>query len=221
MATWFWLAKSREKRVIHDSIRHLTKIREVAEDLNNMINNIYVNDKLKAIDFYNKLDKDEKDADEIKRNIIKELSTSTLHPMDREDLLKLIFTSDDIAAFLKACSHKLKILLDIQIKIDKEIINRISEVELMIIKQIELLIDSLENLYRDISTTLTYTNLVEEIEEKIDMLKMELQEAIYSKCETITIRCLLLKEAIEDIEMASDKCEDVADIIRMIATTYS
>jgi len=39
----------------------------------------------------------EKEADDIKRKLIAELSSGIFHPIDRETILRLVLSSDDIA----------------------------------------------------------------------------------------------------------------------------
>jgi len=47
----------------------------------------------------------ERKADDIKRRIIRELSEEFVHPIDREELIRLILATDDIATFAKEASR--------------------------------------------------------------------------------------------------------------------
>lgn len=221
MSTWSWIARGREKTIILESLQHLRIIREVALDLLNMLNNIIVGDYPKALENQIKLEKDEKKADEIKRKIIVDLTKSTIHPMDREDLLKVVFTSDDIAAFLKASSHKLRIMLELKLEARIEVLREFVRIVELILKSIEHLASSLEHLPKDLAKTLDFTNKVEEIEENIDDMKIRILENILTQCPNMSNVCLLTKEILDDLEMASDKCEDVADAIRAIVAAFS
>lgn len=220
-STWRWIARDREKIIILESLQHLKVINDVALDLINMFKNVIVGDYVKALENQLKLEKNEKTADDIKRKIIVDLTKSTIHPMDREDLLKIVFTSDDIAAYLKASSHKLRIMLELKLEVKKEVFNEFVKIVELISKSIEHLTSSLENLPKDSAKSLEYTNKVEEIEENIDDVKIKILEGILSECSIMSNVCLLTKEILDDLEMASDKCEDVADAVRAIVAAYS
>lgn len=59
--------------------------------------------------------------------------------------------------------------------------------------------------------------IAERIEEFVDDVRVETLREILNICNEVKIStCLILKEIIDSIENAADKCEDVADIIRSI-----
>jgi len=176
----------------------------------------------KATDEYRNIFRLEKNADDIKRRLIDELSKGVFHPLDREDLLRLVLTCDDIAAYIKSCGKKLEIIIEAKQSIPDEFIEYYIDVSSNITNAIDYIIESIKHLPSSINKAIEYTHKIEEIEEKIDEYRYEfLKKIVFKFSDKIDIHYLLLKEAIDDLEMASDKCEDVGDIIRTIAVSHS
>ncbi len=222
VSTWFWIAGKREREVLLKSIEHLSKIRDVTLHFNNMLDKIKENDLSKVRGEFNYVDNIEKEADTVKRKLIEDLSKGSFHPIDREDLMRLILSSDDIAAYVKASARKLLLLLDMNYRIPGELLQHMKNMAENVLKAVEILIDAVKELTKSIEKAITLSHLVEEIEEKIDDMRIDTLKTlfmIYGR--EFRAECMLLKEIIDDLEMASDKCEDVSDIIRTIAVSHT
>lgn len=190
--------------------------------MRNMIKHVRNKDYDGASSEYRALYQAEKDADSIKRKIIDELSKGIFHPLDREDLLRLVLTSDDIASHIKASSKRLEIVIEARHDIPEEFLEFYSQAIDEIAKAVEYIIESVKSLPSSISRALSYTHMVEEIEEKIDDLRYDLMRKLAAKyCDRMNAYYVLLSEAADDLEIASDKCEDTSDIIRTIAVSHS
>lgn len=222
MSTWTWISGKREREVLLHSIEHLNKINEIATHMKNMINYIKRKEYEKATVEYKAIFQLEREADDIKRKLIDELSKGVFHPLDREDLLRLVLTSDDIASYIKASGKRLEIIIENKYDVPTEYLDYFDFTISEIIRAIMYIIESIKTLPSSISKALEYTHKVEEIEEKIDEYRYEVLKKIAVKHSTgINIYHVLLKEALDDLEMASDKCEDTCDIIRTIAISHS
>jgi len=222
VSTWFWIAGKREREVLLKSIEHLSKIRDVTLHFNNMLDKIKENDTTGIQEEFNYVDNIEKEADTVKRKLIEDLSKGSFHPIDREDLMRLILSSDDIAAYVKASARKLLLLLDMNYRIPGELLQHMKNMAENVLKAVEILIDAVKELTKSIEKAITLSHLVEEIEEKIDDMRIDTLKTlfmIYGR--EFRTECMLLKEIIDDLEMASDKCEDVSDIIRTIAVSHT
>lgn len=221
MSTWAWISGKRERDVLLKSIEHLKKIYETIDHFSRSLDSLLKRDENGYRNSFKLVDSSEEEADEIKKKIIQELSRGYFHPLDREDLLRLILSSDDIAAYVKAAARKFLILLDIKYTIPNEILVEEKNITANLLKSVDYLIKSVEALTRSLEESISYTNLVEEIEEKIDDLRIQTLEALSKACrERYGFECALLKETIDDLEMASDKCEETGDIIRSIAISH-
>ncbi len=222
VSTWSWISGKREREVLLRSIEHLNKVLETAKHLNTMLDYIYGNKLTDAVKEFKVINKAEEAADEIKRKIIDDLSRGVFHPLDREELLRLVLSSDDIAAYIKASAKKLIILIELGYRFDSEIIAKFKTISENLVKAVELVIEAVKTLTKSVEKSIMYTHMIEEIEEKIDDLKIEALKLILRTCgREFDGYCMLLKEALDDLEMASDWCEDTGDIIRSIAISHS
>jgi predicted phosphate transport protein (TIGR00153 family) len=102
-----WLSRQTEKEVISSCEDHLSKIFQVVDKFKQFIEK-YVNNDVEgchhlAIEISNL----EREADQIKENIIEKLMRLLFHPMDQDEIIKLVTTADDIAAHLKSATRKL------------------------------------------------------------------------------------------------------------------
>jgi len=197
-------------------IVHIDKISNIAKTLKEMVEHYVKKEFDVAKSKYEQIFNMEREADNIKRKIIAELSREMFHPIDREELIRLTLTSDDIAAYLKATSRRLLLLSEAEIPPD------VSQVILSMIDKIydatKLLKDDVTELFEVPRKALEIADDVERLEEEVDELRMEALESILKWCETVKVStCILTKEIIDSLENAADKCEDVADVIRSIA----
>ncbi|RLG84628.1 MAG: hypothetical protein DRO18_06915, partial [Thermoprotei archaeon] len=87
MSTWAWISRRIEKDFLKMSVRHVVMIIKVAEGLLEMIRCMKQDKRDCAVKAYEKVFNDEREADDIKREIITELSKGIIHPIDREELI--------------------------------------------------------------------------------------------------------------------------------------
>lgn len=123
---------------------------------------------------------------------------------------------DDIAANIKAASRKLLYLDPVEIpeSVKKGLIEMGDAVLDIVLK----LKDALNALIQGSKETLKRADLVERKEEEIDEFRSELIMSILKWGDEAgkISSLLMLKEAVENLENASDRAEDVADVIRGI-----
>lgn len=220
MSSWTWLAGRRLKEIVNKSITHLELIHKTTELLRDMIKLLYEGKVNEGLKFYEKIGETERKADELKRDILHSLSRGFIHPLDREDLLRLILTSDDIAAYAKATARRIIILYTIGGTLPEEILFLLKDIAEKTVEASSVLLSALRSLGSDPARTITLTHEVEKIEEEIDEIRMDLLEKLYKLCKVdLTIDCLLTKEIIDDVESISDMCEDTGDVIRLIAVS--
>jgi hypothetical protein len=212
-----WMGRQAEKEVIYASEKHLEKIFTIIEKMREFIIS-YCNDDLEAATFKGKeIVTLEREADEIKEKIIDNLMNSSLHPMDQDEIIRLVLTSDDIAAQLKSTSRKLLYTHSNEIPPHikaglKAMINAVLEESIAL----KATIESLANNKNDVRENAEKT---ERIEEAIDDMRVDLLAQIlkWGDVSEHVSDWIMLKESVENIEMASDKIEDTADVIRAIA----
>jgi predicted phosphate transport protein (TIGR00153 family) len=136
--------------------------------------------------------------------------------MDREDIIRLVLTMDDIAANIKAASTKL-LYVD-PVNIPDNVKENTVELVNMVYNIVMSFGDALQGLIEGSKDVLKLADNVERKEEAIDEFRVVLIAKVLEwgeKSQRISA-LLMLKESIENLEEAADRTEDAADIIRGI-----
>jgi predicted phosphate transport protein (TIGR00153 family) len=213
---WSWVSRRRHEEVIQYYIQHVDKIIKVTEHAKKIIEAFMQNDRKSAENEWSEVFRYEKEADDIKRQILSELSREIFHPIDREDIIRLVLTSDDIAAYAKAWSRRL-ILLSIG-SIPQDILNKLFVMASKVHEATLIMRGASEKLMSNPKEVLELANKIEALEEEVDDIRHEVFKDILNFCEQTKIsQCLMAKEVMDSIENSADKCEDVADVLRSIA----
>lgn len=212
-----WVGRRRERAVLKICERHLDKVLEAVDALKELIYAFVGGDEEKVREVYDKLFALEREADDIKEEIIMELSRGPFHPIDREDILRLVVTSDDIAAHAKAAGRKLTFLKTNNIPADiKDGMKRIVDLAVECVLRLKVAFDRLVSSPKD---AIAEAEKVERVEEEVDEVRADLIEKVLTWGDEVKLvsRWLLVKEVIEDIETLTDKAEDTADVVRSLA----
>ncbi|RLG74141.1 MAG: DUF47 domain-containing protein [Thermoprotei archaeon] len=217
MATmWAWIGRRKQRAIIAMSMEHIDKIIETIDSLKEMLEHYDRGEYEKAMVSYENVFKKERKADDIKRKIIAELSKGVFHPIDREDLIRLTLTLDDIAAYVKAAGRRL--VITEPMNIPKNIFNVMKTMTSKVKDATVLIKNAVMELYENPRKALDIANDIERIEEEVDDIRIMGLEETLKWCQTVDIvSCMTVKETIDSLENAADKCEDVADVIRSIA----
>jgi uncharacterized protein len=152
-------------------------------------------------------------GDEIIRTLIDRLNLSFITPYDREDLHELAEAMDDVLDGILSCTSK-TLLYRVE-----EPIEGFAELSVILRKQVLLLVEAIEHLGNS-QVVLEKCHLVNELENDGDHLYHHIIRDLFER-ECNAIRLLKSKEIIEDLEAATDACEDVADSLESIAVKYS
>jgi predicted phosphate transport protein (TIGR00153 family) len=212
-----WMGRHEEKAIISICDKHLDKIFSIVNKFK-IFTDIYCSGDVEEA---TKLSKEiaalEREADEIKEEVIDNLMGSTLHPMDQDEIIRLILTSDDIAAQLKSATRKL--LFSHAADIPEIVKSGLRQMVNTLIEEAAALMETKAALQNNRNDVIAKAEKTERLEEVIDDLRVDLLAQILDWGDKAThIRdWLMIKEAVENIEMSSDKVEDTADVIRAIA----
>jgi len=216
LSTWSWISRRRHREVMLLYIDHVNKVIEVIEHAKNIVEAYHRKDLASIEKEWQNVFRLEEEADNIKRRILQDLSQGIFHPIDREDVIRLVFTTDDIAAYAKAWSRRIT-FININEKIPENIMKAFMTMASMVYEATKLIGDAARKLIEDPRDVLAIAERIERIEESVDDVRAEALREILNICNEIKIStCLILKEIIDSIENAADKCEDVADILRSI-----
>lgn len=212
-----WGFKRKEDEVLNLCKAHFDKIVETVKGMKQVVHSFCDEDFDALEEHFKKVFDSEREADEIKHNILRNLSTAHLHPIDREEVIRLVLTADDIAENAKSGARKLRLIskesLTNEIKIDlKEMAGRCVE----IVEKVRIAFHALS---KSVDAAIKEANEVEFLEENIDEFRVGLIKLVLKYGdETKKIGSwFMLLNAIENMEEVSDRSEDVADVIRRIA----
>jgi len=211
------LGRQAEKEVIGACEAHLEKIFVIVDKFQEFTNNYCNNDVEEAQYKAKEIVTLEREADTIKEGIIDNLMKSTLHPMDQDEIIRLVLTSDDIAAQLKSATRKLLYTHPKEIPVNikqglKDLVNTLVDESGALKETIDALVKNRDGVKDKAEKT-------ERLEETIDDLRVDLLAQIlkWGDISEHVSDWIMMKEAVENIEMASDKIEDTADVLRAIA----
>ena len=215
-STWAWLSRRKEKQVLAKCLEHLSAVEEVAKKALEAIEAYERGDISAARRAYQALFEAERRADQIKHDILRGLITELFHPIDREELIRLVLASDDIADYTKAGIRRL--LYAKPEETPEKAIIALKNIAEKLVKATELAHKAITILRDNPREAIEITNRIESLEEEVDEIRSEIEEWILSNCEKMKLRsCLVLLQVLESLETATDKVEDLGDVVRSIA----
>ena len=200
---------------------HFDKVMEITKLFGKYISSYASGELDETSKYYELIFSLEREADDAKERIISEVSRGPFHPMDREDIIRLVLTMDDIAANLKAASRKL--LYSDPRDAPEDVRSGLIKLTKLLEEIVSRLGDALDALISGSKEVLRLADAVERKEEEIDEFRHDLIAKIlrWGDSSRKLSSVLMIKEAVENIEAASDKAEDVADVIRSIVAVGS
>ena len=148
-------------------------------------------------------------ADDIRREVEKELLSGALLAASRRDILEIIEQVDRLANSGEAT---LDTLLLERIEIPEEIVTYIEQIAEETGKIRQEVNSALHALFHDPANTTVHTKEIENLEGKVDHLEREALKTIF-KMEIDLARKLQLREFIEELVEISDRAEDLSDRI--------
>ncbi len=215
-----WLARARERRLLELCQQHMEEVVRTVQFMKESYE-VFAEKKQKEVaELYRKVFASERKADELKRKILEELSARIFHPIDRDELVRLVMTSDEIAANAKAATGKLRYIRPQ--RICRELREILREFAAKDLEAATKLLQAIRTLPSNPKQALELSYEVEDKEEEIDEYRheklfpklMQWHRAIKD-----TGLSFLLEKIFENLEMVADLCEDASDILRCIAVS--
>ena len=170
--------------------------RELTAMVNDLPNAVHTARKLKTI---------EHDADDITHEIIDKLNRSFVTPIERGDIHALACGLDEIIDYIEVAGHKIS-LYELN-GVRREVVVA-AELILASTKNVEKAVQSLRH-FPDVKPFLLEINRLEE--ETDHLCRNALAALLNSDTDPVTI--IKWKEILEVLEGATDRCEDVANIV--------
>lgn len=147
----------------------------------------------------------ERRCDEVLTRVVKQLNKSFITPFDREDILALVQRLDDISDTLLGACLRVQIF---------KIENRIEGADKLttIVSQQVAELDKAIHGMRTNDASLKECKNVKDLEAEADVVFQSMITKLFEQ-ETDAIKLMRTKEILEILEHASDRCQDVANLI--------
>lgn len=158
-------------------------------------------DRIKAI---------EHKGDDLVHTIAEELNKTFVTPIDHDDMSKLTSRMDDILDYVESASHR---LWAYEIERVPEDMVELTEVIVASVKEVNHAVKDLRNFKRK-NEIIQHCIEINRWENVGDDITHDAIAALFKSKDVIEI--IKLKEIYEHLEMATDKCEDAADVIKDI-----
>ena len=209
-----WLGMAEELSILKDAQKHVEETYKTVTHFSEAVRAFIQGDlNAKTVAIEN-VRVSEHEADTLRSKMVSELAESLLLPPDREDLMHFVKTLDKIADWTNGAA---RILGFIEQKLPESILKNISSATELIVNSISKLKEGIQSLSKnDLKKALTDCEEVDRLEHQADAQKKTLIEAIiHEKLEPTSL--LLCYQLAEYLEGVTDKIEDAADLIKILA----
>ncbi len=158
----------------------------------------------------------EHEADEVTHNIFGELNATFVTPFDREDIHELASSLDDVMDFINGSASRLTLY---NVKADSQYMRKLMEI---IQKQVEVIGKGVSFLrdFKDSTSLQEVLEQINEFENEADSV-FELAVADLFENEKDVITIIKKKEIYVGLETATDRCEDVSNVLESILIKHA
>ena len=209
-----WLGMAEEQSILQDAQKHVEETYRTVSYFAEAVKLFIQGDIAAKTAAIEKVGKSEHEADILRSKMVKELSESLLLPPDREDLMHFVKTLDKIADWTNGAA---RILGFIEKQLPENVLDNVSSATELIVRSVSNLKESIYALTKnDLNKALADCEEVDRIEHQADDQKKLLIEAIiHSNLDPTSL--LLSYQLAEYLEGVTDKIEDAADFIKVVA----
>ncbi|MFA4853971.1 MAG: DUF47 family protein [Candidatus Omnitrophota bacterium] len=209
-----WLGMAEEQSILLDAKKHVEETYKTVAYFSAAVKAFIQNDleaKTKAIE---NVRESEHQADILRSKMINELSEGMLLPPDREDLMHFVKTLDKIADWTNGAA---RLLGFIEGNIPESVLENISLGTDLIVSSISKLQEAIGALTKnELKNAMLLSAEIDHLEHQADDQKKAMIEAIiHAKLEPVSL--LLTYQLAEYLEGVTDKIEDCADFIKVLA----
>lgn len=209
-----WLGTQQQRELLTIVPKHMEITNKVVIALREAMAAFIEGDTEKVIEYDKIIFDHEREADELRRELLRRLSTGMFMPADRTDLAHLIEAMDAVADHANAASRLLVLFKDKPPQPLQEPLLNTCDV---LIEAVNALTEAAELLYNGKGVeALEKCDQVEAAEEKADIQKQASLRILFG-LELSARQLLLLHDLIQTLEETADRAEDSADVIRVLA----
>jgi predicted phosphate transport protein (TIGR00153 family) len=209
-----WLGMAEEQSILQDAQKHVDETYKTVTHFAEAIGAFIKGDLAAKTTAIENVRESEHQADLLRSKMVSELSESLLLPPDREDLMHFVKSLDRIADWTNGAA---RVLGFIEYKLPQNVLANISASTGLIVNSTSKLKEGITALTKnDLKKALQDCEDVDHLEHEADDYKKILIESmIHAKLEPITF--FLCYQLAEYLEGVTDKIEDAADLIKVVA----
>lgn len=209
-----WLGMAEEQSILRDAQKHVDEIHKTVSFFAEAIRAFIQGDLAAKSSAIEKVRQSEHEADILRSKMISELSEGLLLPPDREDLMHFVKTLDKIADWTNGAA---RILGFIEQKLPENVLLNISSGTELIVLSATKLKEAIAAISKnDLKKALKDCEDVDHIEHDADDAKKVLiGSIIHADLEPATL--LLSYQLAEYLEGVTDRIEDAADFVKVLA----
>ena len=216
-----WFAPKRGEKVLEMVEKHLELTQNAAISLYRMIEVAAESNQDRGNAVFTDISRFEREADELRRGMVRELSVGEMYPEERDDLMELVRAVDQVADWSKEAGRILR-TFSFEKAPDSIKISTLNMAKANV-DCVKVLGQSIHALHEKPSMVLELADQVEMLEETIDDLYGEVRfHFVREDFEDFSVgSIILMNEFFDAIETVADWCENSADIVRAIAVRRS
>lgn len=209
-----WLGMAEEQSILQDSKKHVEETYKTVSCFADAVKAFINGDLTSKTAAIENVRESEHQADILRSKMVSELSESLLLPPDREDLMHFVKSLDRIADWTNGAA---RILGFIDQKLPDSVLKNISTATDLIFNSISKLREAISALTKnDLKKALVDCEDVDRFEHDADDQKKTLIESmLHAKLEPVTF--FLCYQLAEYLEGVTDKIEDAADFVKVVA----
>ena len=209
-----WLGMAEENSILQDAQKHVEETYKTVTYFADAIKAFVVGDINAKTTAIENVKKSEHEADVLRSKMVRELSEGVFLPPDREGLMHFVQTLDKIADWTNGAA---RILGFIEQRIQENILKNMSSATGLIVNSITKLKEAIHALTKnDLKKALNCCEEIDRIEhEADDQKKMLIEAIIHASLEPTSL--LLTYQLAEYLEGVTDKVEDAADLVKVLA----
>lgn len=155
-------------------------------------------------------------GDEITHKIFLELSANFITPFDREDIHELATCIDDIADYIQGTASRIELY---QVDEFSKTMELLSEVLVKQVAEVDAAVKDMRNM-RNAARVRDAIVRINSLENHADDLFDEAIARLFAE-EVPALELIKMKEVLSNLETATDKCEDVANVLESILVKNS
>lgn len=214
-----WFEKRRKTKVLEIAHRQMTVALDTVSDLERALKAALAEDRETAKLTIERLFLVEEEIDGLRRTVFEELTRGSLSPKDREDIMNLVKNLDWMADHVKNAARDVLVLLDADVP--REVWKAFTDMSSAIVRTAAVLRESLRSLGEDNARARAMSEKVEDEENKVDKKHLETKSLFLKYGEQVNPAVLLiLKDLLDSMEEAADRCADTGDYIRVLTVSF-